>query len=70
MGADMIEYIRGHSVMLERVSDVIAGLAVMSWFAPLYDVLANVNSVAALITPPVGLTWLLIQIYFKVFRSK
>ena len=66
----MIQYIRGHSVMFERVSDVIAGLAVMSWFAPLYDVLANVNSFAALITPPVGLTWLLIQIYFKVFRSK
>lgn len=66
----MIQYIRGHSVMLERVSDVIAGLAVMSWFAPLYDVLANVNSFAALIIPPIGLMWLLTQLYFKWFRGK
>ena len=66
----MIQYIRGHSVMLERVSDVIAGLAVMSWFAPFYQWLSEMSAFAALITPPVGLTWLLIQIYFKVFRSR
>ena len=66
----MIEYTRGHSVMFERVSDIIAGLAVMSWFAPFYQWLSEMSAFAALITPPVGLTWLLIQIYFKVFRSR
>ena len=66
----MIEYTRGHSVMFERVSDIIAGLAVMSWFAPFYQWLSEISAFAALITPPVGLTWLLIQIYFKVFRSR
>lgn len=66
----MIQYIRGHSVMFERVSDIIAGLAVMSWFAPLYQALQSVNEYAALVTPPIGLLWLLTQIYFKWFRGK
>ena len=66
----MIEYTRGHSVMFERVSDIIAGLAVMSWFAPFYQWLSEISAFAALITPPIGLMWLITQMYFKWFRGK
>ena len=66
----MIQYLKAHGVLMERISDGIAALAVMSWFAPFYQWLSEMSAFAALITPPVGLTWLLIQIYFKVFRSR
>lgn len=66
----MIQYIKAHGVLMERISDGIAALAVLSWFAPLYGLLQSVNEYAALVTPPIGLIWLMTQLYFKWFRGK
>lgn len=66
----MIQYIKAHGVLMERISDGIAALAVLSWFAPFYQWLSEISAFAALITPPIGLMWLITQLYFKWFRGK
>ena len=66
----MIQYLKAHGVLMERISDGIAALAVLSWFAPFYQWLSEISAFAALITPPIGLMWLITQLYFKWFRGK
>lgn len=49
--------------MIDRATDGIAALAVLSWFNPtLFSWLNDASQLAALIAPILGAIWLLIQI--------
>jgi hypothetical protein len=49
--------------IVERITDVIASIGVLTWFTPgLYEWTASISHIAALFMPILGSVWLSVQI--------
>lgn len=63
-------HLSGGSHMIERATDGVAFLAVLSWMNPTLLVwLSDVSQLAALATPILGFIWLAIRIGVWVYRA-
>lgn len=57
--------------MIERVTDGVAVLAVLSWMNPsVYAWLADFSQLAALLLPILGCAWLAVQITVRIVKGK
>lgn len=53
---------------MEKLTDGVAMLAIISWVNDgFYHWLQGVSELAAIMTPILGLVWLIIQIYVRLF---
>lgn len=60
-----------HGSTMERVTDAIAILAVITGINPaVYHWLADISGLAALLMPILGCMWLGVQIYSRVAKGK
>lgn len=57
--------------LMERITDAIATIGIATWFTPgLYEWTASISNGAALLMPMLGVTWLGVQIWSRLFRGK
>jgi hypothetical protein len=67
----LLKFIPTGDRLMERLTDLIASIGVLTWLAPgLYEWTASVSQFAALIMPILGAIWLGVQIWAKVFKGK
>lgn len=58
-------------LLMERITDAIAALAVGTWVIPdAYEWLASFSTLASLLLPPLGCVWLAVQIWSRIFKGK
>jgi hypothetical protein len=56
---------------MERITDGVAILAVISGINPaIYQWMANISEIAALLMPIMGCIWLGVQVWVRVARGK
>ena len=64
-------HVPGGSHMVEKATDWVALVAVLSWFNPrLFAWLNDVSSLAALLLPVLGCAWLFVQITIRITKGK
>lgn len=57
--------------MMERATDGVAVLAVLTWINPkIYQQLSDYSQLAALLLPILGCAWLVVQISLRLVRGK
>ena len=57
--------------LMERITDAIASIGIVTWFTPgLYEWTASISHLAALLMPIFGVIWLAVQIWSKVVKGK
>lgn len=58
-------------IVMERLTDGVAVLAVISWLNPgLYQALSDFSQLAALLLPILGCAWLSVQIAVRLWKGK
>ena len=57
-------------IVIERITDCVAMLAVISWLTPrFYQTLSDYSQLAALLLPILGCAWLAVQIIVRISRG-
>lgn len=63
-------YLPPHGGMIERVTDGVAILGVLTWLNPkLFSMLSDYSQLAALLLPILGCFWLTVQIIVRIARG-